>query len=111
MGRQSFVAVNAADQVGSPGSRGERCGTDEGDWRTVTESARRFFRILTRTRSGYDGAVLYDVQLQAAATGSLLWSQTFTDAEQARTYETTLDGDLDLDDSDFRRKYSIPSSG
>jgi hypothetical protein len=70
------------------------------------------FRVLTRTRTGYDGGVMYDVQLQAIATGNLLWSQTFTDADQARDYETTLDSDLDhLEDADFRRKYSIPSGG
>ncbi|MGH8904776.1 MAG: hypothetical protein ACRDYA_24610 [Egibacteraceae bacterium] len=76
------------------------------------EPARRSFRVLTRTREGYDGATMYDVQLQASATGSLLWSQTFTDAEQAKEYESTLDLDLDrLDDKVFRRKYSIPSGG
>lgn len=75
------------------------------------ESARRFFRVLTRRRDGYDGATMYDVQLQAIATGNLLWSQTFTDEDQAKEYESTLDFDLDrLDDHAFRRKYSIPSS-
>ena len=73
--------------------------------------ARRFFRVLTRTRTGYEGAVMYDVQLQAVATGNLLWSQTFTDSDQARDYQSTLDHDLDrLEDPDFRRKYSIPSA-
>lgn len=74
------------------------------------EPARRYFRVLTRTRDGYDGATLHDVQLQAIATGNLLWSQTFTNADQAQEYESTLDLDLDrLDDQAFRRKYSIPS--
>jgi hypothetical protein len=76
------------------------------------EPARQFFRVLTRTREGYNGATMYDVQLQAIATGSLLWSQTFTDADQAREYESKLDLDLDqLDNQVFRRKYSIPSGG
>lgn len=76
----------------------------------MSEPARRHYRVLTRTRAGYDGATLYDVQLQTAATGNLLWSQTFTDADQAKEYESTLELDLDqLDDQEFRRKYSIPS--
>jgi hypothetical protein len=53
---------------------------------------------------------MYDVQLQAASTGGLLWSQTFTDAAQAKDYESALSDDLDdLDDAAFRRKYSVPS--
>lgn len=75
----------------------------------IAEPARRNFRILTRTRSGYNGAVMYDVQLQSAASGSLLWAQTFTDPDQARQYEATLEADLDeLDDATFRRKYGVP---
>jgi hypothetical protein len=74
------------------------------------ESARRHFRVLTRTRGGYNGSTMYDVQLQAASTGGLLWSQTFTDAGQAKDYESALSDDLDdLDDAAFRRKYSVPS--
>jgi hypothetical protein len=76
----------------------------------VSEPARRVFRVLTRTRSGYDDSVMYDVQLQAITTGNLLWSQTFTDGDQAKDYEFTLDRDLDLDEQDFRRKYCIPSN-
>ena len=73
-------------------------------------SARRSFRVLTRTRTGYNGSTMYDVQLQSAASGNLLWSQTFTDSKQAKTYEQTLESDLDdLDEADFRRKYSVPS--
>lgn len=54
---------------------------------------------------------MYDVQLQAVATGSLLWAQTFTDAAQASTYEEEVERDLDeLTDADFRRKYSIPAT-
>lgn len=72
---------------------------------------RQDFRVLTRRRGGYDGAVLLDVQLQVAETGALVWSQTFTDEEQAKAFERELDADLDrLDGPSFRRKYSVPSS-
>jgi hypothetical protein len=75
------------------------------------EPARRLYRVLTRTRGGYDGATMYDVQLQVITTGGLLWSRTFTDADQAQEYESTLDLDLNrLDNETFRRKYSIPVS-
>lgn len=53
---------------------------------------------------------MYDVQLQALATGNLLWAQTFTDQEQAREFEARLDQDLDeLDDAAFRRKHGVPA--
>lgn len=75
-----------------------------------TRSPRHDFRVLTRTRSGYDGAVMFDVQLQVAATGNLVWAQTFTDREQAEQYEQRLDHDLDeLDEQSFRRKYNVTS--
>lgn len=74
-------------------------------------SARNNFRILTRTRTGYNGSTMYDVQLQAVASGQLLWAQTFTDREQADAFERQIDRDLDdLDDSEFRRKHGIPAS-
>ncbi len=74
------------------------------------EPARRAFRVLTRTRGGYNGATMYDVQLQAVATGSLLWAQTFTDRDQANAFEASIDLDLDeLDDAAFRRKHGVPS--
>ncbi|MDX1657613.1 MAG: hypothetical protein R3343_02220 [Nitriliruptorales bacterium] len=74
-------------------------------------SPRRDFRVLTRTRSGYDGGVMYDVQLQVASSGALVWAQTFTDQEQADTFQEEVEGDLDrLDNDEFRRKYSVPSS-
>jgi hypothetical protein len=78
----------------------------------VTERhPRRDFRVLTRRRGGYDGAVMFDVQLQVAATGALVWAQTFSDEAQADAFETQLDGDLDeLDDAAFRRKYGVPAS-
>jgi hypothetical protein len=73
-------------------------------------SPRHDFRVLTRTRGGYDGGVMYDVQLQVAATGALVWAQTFSDQQQAEEFETQLSDDLEqLDQADFRRKYSVPS--
>lgn len=75
----------------------------------VTERARRVFRVLTRTRGGYDGATMYDVQLQSITSGNLVWAQTFTDQAQASEFEMTLEQDLDeLDDAQFRRKYGVP---
>jgi hypothetical protein len=72
---------------------------------------RKDFRVLTRRRGGYDGAVMFDVQLQVAATGALVWAQTFSDEAQADAFEAQLDGDLDeLDDAAFRRKYGVPAS-
>lgn len=75
------------------------------------DPARRHFRVLTRTRGGYNGGTMYDVQLQVAASGNLLWAQTFTDRAQADQFERDLDTDLDqLDDAEFRRKYGVPSA-
>lgn len=76
----------------------------------MSETARRNFRALTRTRGGYNGSMMYDVQLQSVASGQLLWSQTFTHQDQASEFETALQADLDLDDAAFRRKYSVPST-
>jgi hypothetical protein len=74
-------------------------------------SPRQDFRVLTRTRGGYDGAVMYDVQLQVAATGALIWAQTFSDQEQADRFREEVEADLDgLDLDEFRRKYSVPST-
>ena len=54
---------------------------------------------------------MYDVQLQVAATGALVWAQTFSDEDQADAFESQLDDDLDeLDDVAFRRKYGVPAS-
>lgn len=54
---------------------------------------------------------MYDVQLQIASTGKLVWSQTFTDPAQADAYERTLDQDLDdLDERAFGKKYGVPST-
>jgi hypothetical protein len=72
---------------------------------------RRDFRVLTRSRGGYDGAMMYDVQLQVAATGALLWAQTFSDQQQAEAFQTQVEADLDdLDMERFRSKYGVPST-
>lgn len=74
------------------------------------EPARRRFRVLTRMRDGYGGGTMFDVQLQAADSGNLLWAQTFTDKAQAEEFEASLQSDLDdLDDGAFRRKYGVPA--
>lgn len=76
-----------------------------------SRSPRHDFRVLTRTRSGYDGGVMFDVQLQVAATGALVWAQTFSDQEQADRFQSEVEDDLgELDNEAFRRKYSVPSS-
>jgi hypothetical protein len=72
---------------------------------------RRDFRVLTRRRTGYEGALLIDVQLQVAATGALVWSRSFSDVHQAEELEAELEEDLDaLDDAAFRRKHGVPPS-
>ncbi len=74
-------------------------------------SPRQDFRVLTRRRGGYDGGEMFDVQLQVAATGALVWAQTFSDQEQADEFEQQVDHDLDdLQVDEFRRKYSVPST-
>lgn len=74
-------------------------------------SARQDFRVQTRTRGGYDGATMYDVQLQVAETGAMVWAQTFTDQTQAEDFRAQVEGDLDdLGSDEFRRKYSVPST-
>jgi len=76
-----------------------------------TRSPRRDFRVLNRRRGGYDGAVMIDVQLQVAATGALVWAQTFSDEAQADAFQEELGEDLEsLEDADFRRKYGVPAS-
>ena len=72
---------------------------------------RREFRVLTRTRGGYDGAAMYDVQLQLAATGALVWAQSFSDQEQADEFQRQVEEDPDRLDADgFRAKYGVPST-
>ncbi|HWH32936.1 MAG TPA: hypothetical protein VNU01_09730 [Egibacteraceae bacterium] len=73
------------------------------------ELARRRFRVLTRTRGGYNGSTMYDVQLQSVESGQLLWARTFTDREQAEEFQASLDADLDMEDGEFRRKHGVPS--
>jgi uncharacterized lipoprotein YmbA len=78
---------------------------------TTDRHPRRDFRVLTRRRGGYDGAVMVDVQLQVAHSGALVWAQTFSDETQAEEFQEQLEEDLDtLDDPAFRRKYSVPSN-
>jgi hypothetical protein len=78
---------------------------------TTDRSPRRDFRVLTRRRGGYDGAVMVDVQLQVAETGALVWAQTFSDEAQADGFQQQLEEDLEtLDDASFRSKYGVPSS-
>lgn len=73
-------------------------------------SPRRDFRVLTRYRGGYDGA-LTDVQLQVAETGAIVWARTFSDQRQADGFQAELEADLEsLDDVAFRRKYGVPST-
>lgn len=72
---------------------------------------RHLFRVSTRIRGGYDGAIMYDVGLQVMETGALVWVQTFSDEKQADRYRDDLEYDLQvLDDDDFRRKWRVPSS-
>lgn len=72
---------------------------------------RREFRVLTRTRGGYDGATMYDVQLQVADTGALLWAQSFSDQQQADRFQQQVEDDLDhLEPDGFRAKYGVPST-
>lgn len=74
-------------------------------------TASRDFRVLTRRRGGYDGAEMVDVQLQIAATGALVWSQTFSDDDQAAGFQSQLEDDLSsLPGDAFRRRYGVPAS-
>lgn len=84
--------------------------TDRSDDSSGDRVARNDFRVLTRTRGGYSDGVMYDVQLQVAATGSLVWAQTFTDQVQADEFQAEVEDDLELDVQEFRRKYSVPST-
>lgn len=84
--------------------------TDQSTPSSGDRVARNDFRVLTRTRGGYGGGVMYDVQLQVAATGRLVWAQTFTDRIQADAFQAEVEADLELDADAFRRKYSVPST-
>ncbi len=73
--------------------------------------ARQVFRLLTRIRTCYDGAVMYDIQLQSVATGGLIWAQTFSHERQAERYRAKVESDLEvLDEAEFRRKWRLPST-
>ncbi len=86
-------------------------GSDGNDVSSQTKPARHVFRVLSRIRSGYDGAVMHDVQLQAVATGSLIWSQSFSYQHEAERYLDEVQADLDvLDEAGFRRKWRLPSN-
>ncbi len=53
---------------------------------------------------------MVDIQLQVAASGALVWAQTFSDEAQAQQFAEGVEADLDgLDNDEFRRKYSVPS--
>lgn len=72
---------------------------------------RRTFRVTTRRRDAYEDAVMVDVQLQLTNSGQIVWSQSFSDTDQAEAFERELEGDLDdLDDAAFRSKYGVPPS-
>lgn len=78
---------------------------------TAGRSPRHVFRVLTQRRGGYQGAEMFDVQLQVAATGALVWAQTFTDKEQGAEFLAELEADIDtMEDEPFRKKYSVPRS-
>lgn len=65
--------------------------------------------MLTRTRSGYGGGTLFDVQLQAVASGDLAWARTFSDGQEAARFRASLESDLaELDVGEFSRKHGIP---
>lgn len=78
---------------------------------TELQSARSLFRVLTQTRTGSADAIMHDVQLQVVATGAIVWAHTFSDADEAERRRHEVEQDLDrLDEDDFRRKWSVPSS-
>ena len=73
-------------------------------------AARSAFRVLTRTRSGYAGASLHDVQLQVTGTGELAWAWTFSSADEAQRFKASLEDDLaELDVVGFSRKHGVPT--
>lgn len=78
---------------------------------SVERPPNRDFRVLTRRRGAYDGAWMVDVQLQIAATGNLVWAQTFSDEDQATSFQRELEEDLtSMDGTSFRRKYGVPAT-
>ncbi len=86
-------------------------GSDGNDVSSQTKPARQIFRVLTRIRTGYEGAVIHDVQLQAITTGSLIWSQSFSYEHEAERCRDEVQADIDLlDEAGFRRKWRLPSN-
>ena len=78
---------------------------------TGRRSPRRDFRAVTQRRGTYDSAMMFDVQLQVAATGALVWAQSFSDEQQAEAFQRQLDEDLrTMENEPFRRKYGVPSN-
>ena len=74
------------------------------------EPAHRAFRILTRTRGGWNGSTLYDVQLQSIASGQLVWARTFADHDEAARFRRAVHDELtSLDERVFRDRYRILS--
>lgn len=66
--------------------------------------ARSSFRVRTRTRRGYDGAVLHDVHLEGLHDGRVAWTRTFTHADEAAQLAAALHEDLQrLDPRTFAR--------
>ncbi|MDP8927120.1 MAG: hypothetical protein M3O70_00695 [Actinomycetota bacterium] len=99
------------------GAAAARCGQlaptrfGRDDVSSQTKPARQVFRVLTRIRTGYQGAVIHDVQLQAITTGSLIWSQSFSWEHEAERCRDEVQTDLDLlDEAGFRRKWRLPSN-
>ncbi|MFN2556439.1 MAG: hypothetical protein ABR592_06115 [Nitriliruptorales bacterium] len=83
--------------------------SDGNELSSGTKPARQAFRLLTRIRTCYDGAVMYDIQLQSVATGGLIWAHSFSHEHEAERYRTEVESDLEvLDETEFRRKWRLP---
>lgn len=81
------------------------------DVSSQTKPARQVFRVLTRIRTGYDSATIYDVQLQAIASDALIWAQSFSYEHEAERCRAEVEDDLEmLDEAGFRRKWRLPSN-
>lgn len=92
-------------------SHGESTDTTKEGVVAEASTPRRDFRVLIRRRTGYDSALIVDVQLQVAATGALVWARSFSDEQHADELQNELEHDLDeLDGPEFRRKYGVPSN-
>jgi hypothetical protein len=81
---------------------------DRNELSSGTRPARHAFRLLTRIRTCYDGAVMYDIQLQSIGTGRLIWAHSFSHEHEAERYRTDVESDLEvLDETEFRRKWRL----